>query len=193
MIRFSKYEKRGYPTPKFDFDDKLDEMEFALEEFEQNLKFERDIKFYRILIIGICWIGEKVIKRTGHDLGLEGWWKHVQKNIAEFDEYLEEMVKDGTNWPSEIRLTGALAMSALTYSAANNLSNLANIMSTSAGEFFMSMQNMQNGEANAAPQEDVQTDEIQGPKGVDILLGEIERDEKRASRMSEKAKKHSRH
>lgn len=185
MIRFSKYQKRKYVVPEFGFDDSLDEMEFALERFEKNLKYERDIKFYRILIIGSCWLIEKGIDRTGHDLGLKGWWKHIQKTITEFDEYLEEIVRDGINCPPEIRLAGAIAMSALSYSAMNNLPTLAKLMSTQAGEFFTAI----SGNIGDSHQEETPAapGEMRGPQGVDFLLDEIKRDNKKANKASEKA------
>jgi hypothetical protein len=188
MIIFSKYEKRKKEVPFFTFESSLDDMEFALEKFEKNLKFERDIKFYRILIIGVCWIFEKTVSITGHDLGLEHWWKHVQANIVEFDEYLEEMVKEGTNWPPEIRLVGAIALSGLSYSAMNHLPHLAKVMSTSAGEFFSAISGL-NDQRSSTPA--AMPNEMRGPVGVDFLLDEIKEDKKRAERSAHKAtKKH---
>lgn len=203
MIIFSKHERRGRNVPKFTFHDSLKDMQFALEKFESMIKFDRNIAFYRFTLVGFCFVFENALKLIGHDFGLDGWWKHVKKTVTEYDEYFEEMLKDGPEISPYLHLAGALAMSALSYSALNNVPQLTKLLSSQAGEFFTAMASQTAQQQTAPPTASQMATqmasqmpehipsapaEIHGPKDAQFFLNEINREREREKDKKKKKK-----
>lgn len=89
--RYANITKMKIP-PSLGYRSSLDDLELWKDRAEEEFNRSNRLRLYRYTIYGIAWVVEYICKLMGK-VNAEGWCKHIQKTISEFDIYYDEMTK----------------------------------------------------------------------------------------------------
>ena len=145
--KIGRFKSLGYKVKEFKGDEPIDELLMIFDNLKYEQRYLANIRFFRLIIGFIGWLIENVCIRIGVS-SLKGFSTQVRSFAHEFDEFYDDLTEpvyikqesgeyikhekhniiNYVNSRPEIGLMTRFATMAVSYSAANNIETLADLM-----------------------------------------------------------------